>query len=58
MLAKVEAMLGDDATWRAVELIAAELLKLGVISGRAAPRISTTRRRGSGEAHPPARFTL
>jgi Peptidase family M41 len=35
MLAKVEALLGDDATWKAVELIAAELLKLGVISGRA-----------------------
>ena len=36
MLSKVEAMLSDDATWRAVELIAAELLKHGVISGRAA----------------------
>lgn len=35
-LSKVEAMLADDGTWRAVELIAAELLKLGVISGRAA----------------------
>lgn len=35
MLSKVEAMLADDATWRAVELIAAELLKHGVISGRA-----------------------
>jgi hypothetical protein len=29
-------MLADEATWRAVELIAAELLKHGVISGRAA----------------------
>jgi len=36
LLSKVEAMLGDDETWRAVELIAAELLKHGVISGRAA----------------------
>jgi Peptidase family M41 len=36
MLSKVEAMLADDATWRAVEVIAAELLKHGVISGRAA----------------------
>jgi hypothetical protein len=36
MLAKVEALLGDDAIWRAVELIAAELIKQGVISGRAA----------------------
>ncbi len=36
LLTKVEAMLNDDATWRAVELIAAELLKHGVISGRAA----------------------
>ena len=36
MLAKVESILGDDAIWRAVELIAAELLKQGVISGRAA----------------------
>jgi Peptidase family M41 len=36
MLSKVEAMLSDYATWRAVELIAAELLKHGVISGRAA----------------------
>jgi hypothetical protein len=35
-LSKVEAMLADDATWRAVELIAAELLAHGVISGRAA----------------------
>src|SRR6185436_14159619 len=29
MLSKVEAMLADDATWHAVELIAAELLKHG-----------------------------
>ena len=36
MLSKVEAMLADDATWRAVELIVAELLKHGVISGRGA----------------------
>jgi hypothetical protein len=36
MLAKVEALLADEAIWQAVELIAAELLKQGVISGRAA----------------------
>lgn len=36
MLAKVEHLLGDDGVWRAVELIAGELVKLGVLSGRAA----------------------
>jgi hypothetical protein len=36
MLAKVEALLADEAVWQAVELIAAELLKHGAISGRAA----------------------
>ncbi len=36
MLAKVEALLGDEAIWLAVELVAAELVKHGVISGRAA----------------------
>lgn len=36
MLAKVEHVLADDGHWRAVELIAAELLKVGEISGRAA----------------------
>lgn len=36
MLAKVEHLLADDGHWRAVELIAAELLAHGVISGRAA----------------------
>ena len=36
MLGKVEHLLGDDGVWRAVEAIAAELLKLGAISGRAA----------------------
>lgn len=36
LLAKVEYLLADDGHWRAVERIAAELLKLGVISGRAA----------------------
>ncbi|MGL6076872.1 MAG: cell division protein FtsH [Fimbriiglobus sp.] len=36
MLSKTENMLNDDALWRAVELIAEELLKLGHISGRAA----------------------
>jgi ATP-dependent Zn protease len=36
MLAKTENLLADDANWEAVEAIAAELLKLGEISGRAA----------------------
>ena len=36
LLSKVETILGDDFTWRAVELIAAELVKHGVISGRSA----------------------
>ena len=36
MLGKTENLLADDGYWRAVELIAAELLKTGVISGRAA----------------------
>lgn len=36
LLAKVENLLADDDHWRAVEMIAAELLLHGVISGRAA----------------------
>jgi ATP-dependent Zn protease len=36
MLAKAEHLLGQKGHWRAVELIAAELLRRGVISGRAA----------------------
>ncbi|MDY3552424.1 hypothetical protein R5W24_001506 [Gemmata sp. JC717] len=36
MLDKVEYMLADDGNWKAVELIVAELLKHGEISGRAA----------------------
>ena len=36
MLAKVENLLADEGHWRAVELIAAELMKQGTISGRAA----------------------
>jgi ATP-dependent Zn protease len=36
MLDKVEYMLSDEGNWKAVELIAAELLKHGTISGRAA----------------------
>lgn len=39
MLSKVENLLADDGCWRAVELIAAELLRLGVISGRAATHL-------------------
>lgn len=47
MLAKVEHLLADDGHWRAVELIAAELLKQGVISGRAARHLFD---RGCAEA--------
>ena len=36
LLAKTENLLADDGHWLAVEQIAAELLKLGTISGRAA----------------------
>jgi ATP-dependent Zn protease len=36
LLAKAENLLAADALWRAVELIAAELVRLGSISGRAA----------------------
>ncbi len=36
MLSKVEYLLDDDANWHAVQLIAAQLLQHGEISGRAA----------------------
>ncbi|MCI0703742.1 MAG: cell division protein FtsH [Planctomycetia bacterium] len=36
MLDKVEYMLADEGNWKAVELIATELMKHGTISGRAA----------------------
>ncbi len=36
MLDKVEYLLADEGNWKAVELIVAELLKHGAISGRAA----------------------
>src|SRR5436190_9593401 len=36
LLAKAENLLGREGHWRAVELIAAELLRRGAISGRAA----------------------
>jgi hypothetical protein len=36
ILAKAEHLLADEGHWRAVELIAAELLSRGTISGRAA----------------------
>jgi ATP-dependent Zn protease len=39
MLAKVEALLGDEGIWKAVEQIASELLKHGEISGRSARHI-------------------
>ena len=36
LLSKAEHLLGQEGHWRAVELIAAELLQRGVISGRTA----------------------
>ena len=36
LIAKTEHLLGDDGHWAAVELIAADLVRLGTISGRAA----------------------
>lgn len=36
MIAKAEYLLSDEATWKAVEAIAAELLAKGTVSGRAA----------------------
>jgi ATP-dependent Zn protease len=36
MLAKAEHLLGQEANWRAVERLAAELVRLGEISGRSA----------------------
>ena len=36
LLAKAEHLLDKEGTWRAVELIATELLRCGTISGRAA----------------------
>ena len=36
LLAKAEHLIAQDGHWRAVELIAAELLRRGAISGRAA----------------------
>lgn len=36
MRSKTENLLADDTLWRAVELIAEQLVKLGTISGRAA----------------------
>lgn len=39
MLMKVENLLAGEGHWRAVELIAAELMRCGVISGRAAKHL-------------------
>jgi ATP-dependent Zn protease len=36
LLAKAEHLLGQEGHWRAVELLAAELLRRGAVSGRAA----------------------
>ncbi len=46
MLAKAEHLLARQGHWRAVELIAAELLRRGVISGRTARHLFD---RGGGE---------
>ena len=47
LLAKAEHLLSDDGHWRAVELIAAELLRRGEISGRAARHLFEESRRAS-----------
>jgi ATP-dependent Zn protease len=39
LLAKAEHLLADEGSWRAVELIVAELLHLGEISGRTAAHL-------------------
>lgn len=39
MLSKVENLLADEQRWKAVQLMAAELLKLGEITGRAAKHL-------------------
>lgn len=39
LLAKVENMLADEELWKAIELMAADLVRLGAISGRAARHI-------------------
>ena len=36
LLAKAENLLADEELWKAIEMIAAELIRLGRISGRAA----------------------
>jgi ATP-dependent Zn protease len=48
MLGKAENLLADDGHWRAVELIAAELMRLGEISGRAAVHLFERGRREVG----------
>lgn len=45
MLAKTEHLLADDGYWRAVDLIAAELLARGEISGRTARHLFDQGRR-------------
>lgn len=46
LLAKAEHLLADDANWRAVEAIAAELVKHTQISGRAARHLFEEAQRG------------
>ena len=47
MLAKAEHLLADEGSWAAVELIAAELLRCGEISGRTAQHLFDRARRGA-----------
>lgn len=48
MLDKTEYMLADEGNWKAVELIAAELMKHGTISGRAARHLFELATKDSG----------
>lgn len=49
MLAKTENLLADDAIWAAIELIAAELLKQGTMSGRAAAHLYSVAMKQHGD---------
>jgi ATP-dependent Zn protease len=47
LLAKAEHLLADEGHWQAVELIAAELMRLGEISGRTARHLFDRGEQGS-----------
>lgn len=51
LLAKVEHLLAQPATWRAVELIAAELLRCETISGRAVVHLVELGRAHADDLH-------